>query len=545
VSEGALDMMWALRLESGVMWGEAARDSGWELPDDHRTVQVRDAEEVFGDDRPHWHFITRPRGGSKSSDTAGIALSWLVMDAPPLANGHIVAASTDQAAIIIDAIAGFVARTPELDGAVVVESKRVLAPNGAWVEILAQSDSGSWGLRDAHLLVCDEFCQWPETRGAKRVWSAMLSTAPKVPNCKLIILSSAGEPSHWSHEVFEKCEIDPMWRVSEAPGPVPWLNAQELESLRFQLRPSEYDRLVLNIWAQDEDRAVSEEDWAHAAKDYVSLLPRPGVKYIMLVDIGILNDATVVTVMHKERIEKDKALGPHKVVVDHIQRWKGSKTKPVRVGEVEDWIVSEAPKWNRAAVYADPSQFMGNIQNLNRRGVRAKEFKFSTSSVGEVATALVQVFRNRQIDVPDILTLKDELLRVRLRESSPGVTRLDHERGAHDDQAVTIGMGCRLLLGGVGGVGANFREFMARGIEERGSMSADEREVVESKKAAERQVNGRRESVRSDRRRAVVRCQHRWNPDRTYCLFCDTPNPEGETPMEVAADPQAAAVAGG
>ena len=53
------------------------------------------------------------------------------------------------------------------------------APNGAWFEVLAQSDSGAWGLRDAHLLICDEFCQWPDTRGARAViirivlwWSA-------------------------------------------------------------------------------------------------------------------------------------------------------------------------------------------------------------------------------------------------------------------------------------------------------------------------------------------------------------------------------------
>ena len=451
MGDAALDLMAALRLEDGRPWGEAAAP-----------FQIADAIAIFSDERPHWHFLTRARGGSKTTDIAAVALSWLVKEAPPLANGHVVASSTDQASYVIDAAAGFVARTPELDGAVIVESQKIRAPNGAWVEVLAQSDSGSWGLRDAHLLIADEFCQWPETRGAKRVWTALYTAAPKVTNCKLIILTSAGEPSHWSHETYEKCKGDPLWRVSEAPGPVPWLAEEELASLKWQLRPSEYERLVLNLWSEDEDRAVSEEDWDFAAKEYTSLAPRAGTSYIMTVDIGILNDATVVAVSHKEPIDPSHKLGPQRVVVDHLERWKGSKKHPVQVSEVEDWLVEHSPEWFRCPVYADPSQFRGSIQNLNLRGVRAKEWNFTATSVGEVATALVQTFRNRQIYVPNNPQLKDELLKVRLRESSPGVTRLDHDRGAHDDQAVVIGMACRILLGDGTGLGHSWLDYMKR-----------------------------------------------------------------------------------
>lgn len=502
MSEEALDLLWALRLESGKMWGEVAQP-----------FQVEDAEAILLNERPEptWHFLTRPRGGSKSTDTAGMAMAWLAMDAPPMANGHIVAASTEQGAIIIDAAAGFMARTPELEGALVVESQRILAPNGAWIRVLAQSDSGSWGLRDAHFLVADEFCQWPETRGARRVWTALSSAAPKVTGCKLIILSSAGEPSHWSREVFERCETDPMWRVHEAPGPVPWLDENELASLRRSLRPSEYERLVLNMWAQDEDRAVSEEDWDYAAQSYKSLRPRHGIRYIILVDIGILNDASVMTIMHKEPIDPSNPLGPQRAIVDHIERWKGSKRKPVQVSRVEDWLVKTATEWNRAPVYADPTQFRGSIQSLNLRGVRAKEFQFTSTSVGEVASALVQTFRNRQIHVPDIMELKDELLRVRLRESAPGVTRLDHDKGAHDDQAVTIGMGCRILLGDGDGLGASWMEHMKRTQLDR---ELHPRPVTAPKTARDYALGGNEPpaATRSDR------CKHRWFDGR--CAYC-------------------------
>ncbi|MDE2096470.1 MAG: hypothetical protein KGL39_04430 [Patescibacteria group bacterium] len=514
LSRAAYNLLCGLVLESGKRWGDVATD-----------FQIADAKAILSPERPNWHFLTRPRGGSKSSDIGGIALIWVAVMARPLANGHVVAASSEQANIIIDAMAGFVARTPELNGVVTVAAKKIVAANGAWVEVLAQSDSGAWGLRDAHLLVCDEFCQWPETRGAKRVWTAMISTAPKVPNCKFIVMSSAGEPSHWSRDIFERCKINPLWRVSETPGPVPWMSPEELASLRdYELRPSEYDRLVLNIWAEDEDRAISVEDWDAAVQPYTSLEPRPGVKYIITVDIGITNDAAVMCVMHREHVDPNDPDSPYRVVVDHIERWKGSKKKPVQITAVEQWLTANAPRWNKARVWADPTQFMGNIQDLRKRGIRADEYKFTATSVGEIASALVRSFRSRQIIVPDIAVLKDELLKVRLRESSPGVTRLDHDKGGHDDQAVAIGMGCEKLLGHQGAYGEMFKKFIDADIERRQKI----KQAREAAKLSDEhirlaaQFGARRTAMAQRRKAAIKRCQHRWDPTGAVCVFCQS-----------------------
>ena len=517
MSEAALDLLWALRLEDDRQWGSAAYD-----------FQKEDAAAIFDPTGPNKHFLTRPRGASKTTDVAGVALAWLSQDAKPLANGHVVAANTKQAGILIEAAAGLVARTPELDGAVIVEAQRILAPNGAWVEVLAQSDSGAWGLRDAHLIVADEFAQWPSTTGARRVWTAIRTAAPKVADCKLIIITSAGEPSHWSYgEVYEKNFGRPDWHYHAVPGPVPWMPESEVESLRWELTPSQYQRLVLNEWTQDEDSAIYEEDYEAAALKSTSVRsrqsfrygkegtgftlgpPRPGVRYVFLVDVGISQDAAVMTIAHKEPIKGNSRLGPQRVVIDHLERWKGSKKHPIQVSDIEDWCVENAPVWNRAPVYADPSQFRGNIQNLVSRGVRAKEFLFTATTVGQVATALVQTFRNRQIWVPDNPILKDELLKVRLRSATAGVTRLDHASGGHDDQAVTIGMACRILLGDGGGLGHAWMEHLKR------------KKVDQEAKPVEPERSPRSFFLGAEAP-SVVRpntCQHRWFPDGR-CVKC-------------------------
>ena len=467
----ALAMMCALRIEDGREWGEAASD-----------FQLEDARAIFSDEPPHKHFLTRPRGGSKTTDLAGVAIAWLVAEAPPFANGAVIANNAKQAGYLMDAAAAFQANTPELGDAIVVENLKIVGPNGAWVEVLSQSASGAWGMRQTHLLVCDEFCQWDETPGARRVWTAIRSTVPKVKGCKLVILSSAGEPSHWSYtEVYEKNIGRPDWHFHAVPGLVPWMEEAEIESARYDLTPSQFQRLMMNEWSQDEDSAIFEEDYEAAARKahfhastqglrygkygsgYSLGLPQPGQRYIFTVDVGISQDAAVIAIAHKEPLkEGGPRLGPQRVVIDHLERWVGSKAYPILVSDIEDYIVENAPVWNGAFVYADPSQFRGNIQNMNLRGVHAREWPFTATTVGHVASALVQTFRNRQIWVPDNPVLKDELLKVKLRSATAGVTRLDHVNGGHDDQAVCIGMACRILIGDGAGVGGAWIEHMKR-----------------------------------------------------------------------------------
>lgn len=523
------DIMYGLVLEDGERWGNLAIDQ-----------QIDDIEAIFATDGPNKHFITRPRGGSKTTDLAGVAVSWLAGDAPPRSRGYVVASNGEQAGILIDAAGSLVANTPELS-ALRVENERIIGPNDSWVRVLNLSDSGAWGLRGARILICDEFCQWPETRGAKRVYTAIRTTVQKVPGCKLVILSSSGEPSHWSRPIYiaGKNDANSGWRVSDMPGPVPWQDPKEIEELRDELTPSEFDRLVLNIWSEDEDRAVSEEDFEKAkqparadGKGWRIRDVHPHIQYIETIDIGIVNDATVFCISHKESLKTGDRTGPKRVVIDHLERWAGSKKEPIQLDKVEDRAAELAIEFNKARVYADPNQFVGNLQSLNKRGIHAEQWDFTAASVGSVATALVQAFRNEQIHVPDVKILKDELLRVRLRESAPGVTRLDHDRSGHDDQAVVIGMATHIWLGKLGlGPTAAFRERM---------------EQIKEQRAADNPVTGDTGSVTAARvvrrhfgmlqknhakgtrmrERQISGCVHRWRLGAdgvTRCVFeCGT-----------------------
>ena len=429
-----LDLLAALVLEDGRRWGEVCAD-----------FQMEDAEAIFSDVGPQWHFLTRPRGGSKTTDLAGVALCWLATTAPPGARGYVVASDRDQAALLTDAAAGLVDRTPELRSVVAVRQFKIVANNGATVEVLAADGSSAFGLRPS--LVVDELAVWPNTRNAQRVWSAIVSSLGKVKGSKFVCITSAGEPSSFAYRTLQNAKKSPdRWHVHEVEGPLPWVNVDDLKAQG--LRDSEYARLHLNLWTQAEDRLVSADDLEAAAVLDGDQDPKTRLRYIVSCDLGLVRDRTVICVGHAEPTSPEPG-APRRVVIDSLRKWRGSHRKPVQLAEIEAYLCLISERYNRAKILADPWQAAGLLQRLKSQGVRAEQFPFTTTSTGRIGQALHLALRNRLLWIPNDADLLAELARVRLRETGIGTARLDHDSDGHDDQAVAIAIIVAELVGNV------------------------------------------------------------------------------------------------
>ncbi len=178
----ALDLLASLRLEDGRTWLAAA--TRWQLDD---------AKAILDPPRrgPRLHFLTRPRGGSKTTDLAAVASALLVEELPPNSRAYALAADRDQARLLVDALGGLVARTPGLAGAIKVERWTATTPSGARLEVVSADEASSYGLR-AHLFIVDEITVWPAPQ--RGVWVSIVSAIPKVKNARLVVLASAGTP---------------------------------------------------------------------------------------------------------------------------------------------------------------------------------------------------------------------------------------------------------------------------------------------------------------------------------------------------------------
>ena len=152
-----LALLSALVLDSGALWGETATD--WQREDAAALLD-------HSPDAPRLHFLTRPRGGSKTTDLAAVALAALVAQAPTRSTSHAFARDRDQAALLLDALSGLVARTG-LGGLVDVGSWSVtVRESGARLAVESADAASAYG-HLPFLVIADELAQWPTTRGAR------------------------------------------------------------------------------------------------------------------------------------------------------------------------------------------------------------------------------------------------------------------------------------------------------------------------------------------------------------------------------------------
>lgn len=437
-AQTAEDVLSLMVLEDGKRWGQTAVDYQWQ---NARAILDPEAE-------PRQTWIELPRGARKTTDLAGILLAVLYAQAPPMARLYVGASDQDQARELIDAASGLIARTEELEGIFRVgELEITCLRSGASVRALA-ADASAMGKR-AWMIVLDEVANWPETRKARRFWGVLTSGNRKIADCRTVVITNAGDPSHWAWKRRETARTSANWRFASFPGPLPWLTRNDLEVLRENAETdSEFERLHLNKWTTSEDRLATMEDLKACTVLPGPLQARPGMGYVASLDVGIVNDRTVLAVMHAEETPDGRM-----VVLDRIERWQGSKAEPVDLADVRDTLISLCREY-RAPAVIDPAQAVLLAQETRKAGIQVHEFTFHAASVGRLALGLHQALRNRRMMLPDDEFLIKELASVRLRKNSFGVYRLDHDSGLHDDQAVALALGTHWLVEAAGGAEA-------------------------------------------------------------------------------------------
>ena len=403
----SLDLLYALTLDSGARWGAVATA-------EQRALAAAVLEPKAG---PRLCWYEAPKGYSKSTDTAATSIARLATDFPALAEGYVIAADLDQSNRLLDRARGLVARSG-LGGVLRVESHRLVnVKTGARMVALAADAPSAEGLLSPWF-VCDELPRWPDTASAKAMWVAVFSSVPKWRGAQLVVLGHAGDPAHWSYKLRERARTSRAWLFGHVPGPTPWLSPADLEEQQAVLLPSEYQRRHLNVWAAGEDRLTTREDVAACMGDYDVLEPAQGARYVIGCDLGVVNDATVVTVAHRD--------ADGRVIVDRQATWTGTAARPVQLADVREYLLTAHREYNRAPVVLDPWQGKDMAQQLRRSGVRVEEFTFSTQSNGRLAVTLFRLLRDHLL-LPADQALADELVNARLREPTPGQYRVDHD----------------------------------------------------------------------------------------------------------------------
>ena len=157
---------------------------------------------------------------------------------------------------------------------------------------------------------------------------------------------------------------------------------------------------------------------------------------------GLKDDRTVITVCHAER----RHTGGPLVVLGRIAVPHGSRANPVQLSDIEALVKQTSATCGHARVRLDPWQAVGLAQRLRDHGVDVEEWSLTSTPVGRLGATLHTLLRDHRLALPNDDEVLAEFGTVRLRESAPGVYRLDHDSGQHDDRAVSLGVAALALV---------------------------------------------------------------------------------------------------
>lgn len=444
----ALALLSTFVLEDGRTFGEAALDA-----------QLEDARAVLDLTGPRRHWIGRGRGGSKSTDGSAMALAAMVTQAPIGAQLYIGANDRDQAALILTAARGFIRRTPHLRGIFDVKADRIeLVDKAVTLHVLAADGPGAWGLLPWWVFL-DELAQAKSTTNAREFVEALLTALPKVEHSRLLVMTTAGSPLHWSYPVYTAARGSERWHVSDwtaenGLAPTPWQDPDELEEARLSLPTASFERLFRNVWTSSDEAIWDEESIAELVRANSEPI-RPDVRrgpYVVAVDIGLTNDRTAVSVSHaEERSHYDpesrtRVSDGQEVICDVLLYFEGTKASPVRIAEVENAVTRLARRYRNARVVFDPYQAAALSQNLRGAGFHAVPFNFSAASKQRLASTAINLVRDRAWSLPRHPTLVEELRGLRVVEKPNGMFAIDHPPGGHDDGFMAAVLGAHHLL---------------------------------------------------------------------------------------------------
>lgn len=385
-----------------------------------------------------WHMWLRPRGSSKTQDASLVALACLLTIQPPNSRSLAYAVDKDQAALLMEKLAHLTAPLA-VQGLLEVTAARITNPATGAALTVESSDAPSALGQTPWLVVVDEFCAWPDRRGTRSLWQAIVSSMPKRPDSRLLVISSAGDPGNWTHDVVRAARTGGSWRFSRMPGPSPWWSERDVAKQREALSDAAFSWYVLNEFAAAENALASADDLAAAVMPGVESRPYdPAHVYAVGVDLGRKVDASVVAVAHREG---------DRVVVDRVDRLLPTRARPVRLETVESLVRARHAEYGNAHVRMDPAKGEQMSQRLGEDGITVEEFTFHEGAIDRLASNLSRLFQERRISVPDVPDLLEELGTVILKTLPSGRARIDHHSGRHDDQAVSIALAAHWLMG--------------------------------------------------------------------------------------------------
>jgi phage terminase large subunit-like protein len=240
----------------------------------------------------------------------------------------------------------------------------------------------------------------------------------------LEVYKAQGLVMFWSHKRRQP------WQIGRA-GKAHYDEQQRI------LRPNTFARIHRNEWVSSESVFILPEQW-DACVDPSRGPILSGAALHLGVDVGIKSDnAAVVGVVWD---------GPKIVLATH-RVWRPTKTQPVNVGDIEDYIL-ELRKLHRVVrLYADPYQFMQSLQNLQKKlGAAVQEFPQTVSNTTIMGEELFSLIKGKNLIAYPSPEIREHVTNATGVETPRGFRLAKEKATKKIDLAVALSMACCAAL---------------------------------------------------------------------------------------------------
>ena len=381
-------------------------------------------------------WLERARGHSKTTDEA-IMIAWALMAARRSLKGYAAAADKDQAQLLRNAVAELLELNPWLSKILDVQNYRVVNRHtSSTLEILSSDAPTSYGLLP-DFVIADEVTHWRN----RDLFDSLFSSAAKRKRCVMVCISNAGFIDSWQFEVRENLRDNSHWHFNHLEGSVAsWIDTDALDEQRLLLPPTAYSRLWENIWAAGAGDAIDRELIDSSFQETLQPLTRAieGHYFVAGVDLGVTRDASAIVVLavkHSDPYDYDSnQIG--RIRLCFSRAFRPTPGNKVNLQEIEDTLLSLHRRYRFKAVMYDPWQAVHLAQRLRMSRLPMEELTQSGNNLQAIASATIEAFNDRRLDLYEDDDLRRDLYRLRIEERSYGFRLVSpRDSSGHGDVA--------------------------------------------------------------------------------------------------------------
>ena len=379
-------------------------------------------------------YEERRRGESKTADIAAAALADLLVG-PPRHRSFAVAASRDQASLILDSIADFRARSNVL-AEVAIQHDLVRNPvTNSELRVMSSEDNVAYGIRPRKVFFDELSLQVDD-----RLWLAMWSAVGKRPQSQMVTASMAGwDFASLAWRIREQTKSNPAYYFATREGSdlAPWLSPDNMLEQRATLHPADFARFWECRWVEPRGSWITREMYesAEQGKEAVSA-GDDAYRRVGFVDIGLVRDATAVAVCHLEG---------ERTVLDTLRTLQGTRDEPVELAVLEDLVTDLTRRFAVKRWIFESPQAVASVQRLAARLPVEVEARYPTSDTqARLWGHLYQLFANKRLVLFPHEQLKKEALSLVTRTVA-GRLKVVESSSVHQDHILAVGGAAEML----------------------------------------------------------------------------------------------------